>query len=292
MRRLITAAALVALAAPLLATAPSNAAPADIQIKPGALKRGPDIADAHLEGTTIRDGDVTVELSGARAMLYGKWNDFYIVATGDREWGNVKLLRVSATGATKRLAKFIDPFNTKLDSDGGQVAYSYGDSTSKPTIAVYDLKQGDEVAFNAFASLPNLLDFDQGIVVMTFLQLQGQDDHLGHDVRHHVQGELEAVQLRQPGPRPVGLLQQGPVLRRLPGAHPPQRPGRRDLDELRRADRGGLPRRQTRGDDRLARRRHRARRRHGAQDRRRTRRALLDQRVLRPRSGGRPPPSC
>jgi hypothetical protein len=92
----------------------------------------------------------------------------YVVATGDKEWGNVKLLQVTASGATKQLAKFIDPFNTLLDADGGQVAYSYGDSTSKPTIAVYDLALKSEVSVNAFASLPTLLDFDEGSVVASF----------------------------------------------------------------------------------------------------------------------------
>ena len=56
----------------------------------------------------------------------------YVAATGDKEWGNVKLVQVTASGATKQLAKFIDPFNTLLDADGGQVAYSYGDSTPSP----------------------------------------------------------------------------------------------------------------------------------------------------------------
>ena len=169
MRRLITTTtALLALAAPLATAAPAVAAPADIEIKPGTLARGPDVAGAHLDGKTIHDGDVTVKLTAPRVLLYGKWNDFYIVATGDREWGNVKLLRVSADGVTKRLRKFIDPFNTQLDSDGGQVAYSYGDSTSKPTIAVYDLDQDAEVTVNAFGSLPQLLDFDEGVVVASF----------------------------------------------------------------------------------------------------------------------------
>ena len=173
MRRLLTTTtALLALAAPLLVTAPSNAAPADVVIKPGALKRGPDVAGAHLDGTTIHDGDVMVKLKQARAMLYGKWNDFYIVATGDKEWGDVKLWRISATGDTLRLARFIDPFNTDLDADGGQIAYSYGDSTSRPTIAVYDLEERTEVSVNAFASLPTLLDFDEGTVVASFFSFK------------------------------------------------------------------------------------------------------------------------
>jgi hypothetical protein len=173
MRRLLTTTtALLALAAPLLAAAPTVAAPADVEIKPGAIQRGPDIADAHLEGTTIVDGDVRVKLKPARALLYGKWNKYYIVATGDREWGDVKLWRVSPAGVTKRLAKFIDPFNTQLDPDGGQVAYSYGDATSKPTIAVYDLMQNEETSVNAFGSLPTLLDFDEGVVVASFFSFK------------------------------------------------------------------------------------------------------------------------
>ena len=103
MRRLLTTtAALLALAAPLLAAAPSSAAPPDIAIKPGAIKRGPDIAGAHLEGKTIVDGDVRVTLKAPRVLLYGKSNDVYVVATGDREWGNVKLWQVSATGRQAR----------------------------------------------------------------------------------------------------------------------------------------------------------------------------------------------
>ena len=169
MRRLITTTtALLALATPLLAAAPSHAAPPDVTIKPGTIARGPDVSGAHLEGKTIVDGDVRVTLKAPRVLLYGKSDDVYVAATGDKEWGNVKLLQVTASGATKQLAKFIDPFNTLLDADGGQVAYSYGDSTSKPTIAVYDLALKSEVSVNAFASLPTLLDFDEGSVVASF----------------------------------------------------------------------------------------------------------------------------
>ena len=169
MRRLMTTTtALLALAAPLLAAAPSSAATPDVAIKPGTIKRGPDVSGAHLEGKTIVDGDVRVTLKAPRVVLYGKSNDVYVAATGDKEWGNVRLWQVTASGATKQLAKFIDPFNTLLDADGAQVAYSYGDATSKPTIAVYDLGLKSEVSVNAFASLPTLLDFDEGTVVASF----------------------------------------------------------------------------------------------------------------------------
>jgi hypothetical protein len=173
MRRLITTTTtLLALAATLVYGAPAGAAPAEVGIKPGTIKRGPDIVGAHLQGTTIVDGDVSIALKAKRAMLYGKWNKYYVVATGDREWGNVKLLRVAPSGATKLIREFVDPFNTVLDPDGGQVAYSMGDATQKPVIEVYDLLQKQEVAINAFGSLPNLLDFDEGMVVASFFSFR------------------------------------------------------------------------------------------------------------------------
>ncbi len=169
MRRLLTTtAAVIALAAPLLAVAPSTAAPAEVTIKPGSIKRGPDVAGPHLDGTTIHDGDISVTLKAARALLYGKWKQYYIVATGNQQWGNTKLVRVAKSGNTKLLVSSIDPFNAELDADGGQVAYSYGDATQRPTIGVFDLAQKEEVISRSFASLPTLLDFDLGRVIASF----------------------------------------------------------------------------------------------------------------------------
>lgn len=169
MRRLLTTtAALLALAAPLLTTAPADAAPPEVTIKPGALTRGPDPAGAHLDGNTIHDGDVTVEVNAARVLLYGKWNQYYIVATGNKQWGNTKLVRIAKSGNTKLLVPGIDPFNTTIDADGNQIAYSYGDSTQKPTIGIYDFLQKEEVISRSFSSLPTVLDFDLGRVVASF----------------------------------------------------------------------------------------------------------------------------
>jgi hypothetical protein len=178
MRRLLTTTtALLALAAPLLTTllttgsAHAETEPPIIAIKPATIARGADIAVPHLEGTTIVDGAVRVPLNTARARLYGKWQGSYIAATGNKQWGNVKLWRVSSAGATKQLAAGIDPFNTLLDAEADQVVYSYGDSTSRPTIGLYDLGLDKELAARAFASLPTLLEFDQGLVVATFTSL-------------------------------------------------------------------------------------------------------------------------
>jgi hypothetical protein len=168
MRRLLTfTTAVVTLGVSLLSAAPSDAAET-IPIKPGALSRGPDVAGPHLEGTTIVDGTVTVKVKRPNVLLYGKWQGSYIAATGNSQWGNVKLVRIAANGTVSLLREFIDPFNAVLDADADQIAYSYGDSTQKPTLAAYDLGLDDEVSVRAFAGLPQLLAFDDGLMVASF----------------------------------------------------------------------------------------------------------------------------
>lgn len=171
MRRLLTTTAALLVTAALatwLAAAPSFAAPVQVTIKPGTLAKGPHEAGVHLDGKTIHDGAVKVKVNAGRVMLYGKWNQYYIVATGNQSWGNVKLVRVAKSGNTKLLVAGIDPFNSTLDADADRVAYSYGDTTQKPTIGVFDLVSKTEVASRSFSSLPAVLDFDEGRVIASF----------------------------------------------------------------------------------------------------------------------------
>jgi len=172
MRRLLTTTtALLALAAtaaaPMLAAAPAEAA-GTIAIKPASLPRGPDIAGPHLDGTTIIDGTVSVKVRRPNVILYGKWHDQYVAATGTSSWDKVKLVRISATGTVKVLREFIDPFTAVLDADDDQVAYSYGGNTQKPTLAVYDLGLDEEVAVRGFVAMPDLVGFGDGVVVASF----------------------------------------------------------------------------------------------------------------------------
>ena len=172
MRRLLTTTtALLAMgataAAPLLVTAPAEAAET-ITIKPASLPRGPDISGARLDGTTIVDGDVSVKVKRPRVILYGKWHDQYVAATGNSAWDKVKLVRISAGGTVTLLREFIDPFTAVLDADDDQIAYSYGGNTQKPTLAAYDLGLDKEVSVHGFAAIPQLLAFDDGLIVASF----------------------------------------------------------------------------------------------------------------------------
>ena len=172
MRRLLTTTtALLAMAAtavaPLLVTAPADAAET-ITIKPASLPRGPDISGAHLDGTTIVDGDVSVKVKRPNVILYGKWHDQYVAATGSSAWDKVKLVRISATGTVTVLREFIDPFTAQLDAENDQIAYSYGDSTQKPTLAVYDLGLDEEASIHSFAAIPTSSAFGDGLAVASF----------------------------------------------------------------------------------------------------------------------------
>jgi hypothetical protein len=174
MRRLLTTTiAGLALTAPLLTSAAASAqAPSPLEIKPGKLARGADVSVPHLDGTTIVDGAIRIEVDVKRVLLYGKWKNAYIAALGNAQWGNVRLARVAKNGAVKVLREGIDPFNAVLDAEADQVAYSFGDATQLPTLEVYDLGLKDEVAARGFSSLPTLLEFDEGLVVASFADVK------------------------------------------------------------------------------------------------------------------------
>lgn len=166
MRRLLSPAMVsLTLAGALLTAAPAGAV-TDLRIEPASIARGPDVAVPYLDGTTIVDGQTRVPLPGHNALLYGTWRGSYVAATGNAQWGNVRLWLVPAQGTPTRLRSGIDPFNTILD--GGRIAYSYGVNISRPTIAVYDLALARETTVHAFAALPTLVDFGDGRVLATF----------------------------------------------------------------------------------------------------------------------------
>jgi hypothetical protein len=166
MRRLLTTGvALAALATPLLAAAPSTAAPVQVTIKPTALQKGPHQAGVHLDGKTIHDGSVKVKVDAERVLLFGKWNQYYIVATGNQSWGNVKLVRVAKSGNTRLLLAGFDPFNAELDADADRVALARAVNSLEPRIAVFDLVSKTEVASLGVPAAPALLDYDQGRVI-------------------------------------------------------------------------------------------------------------------------------
>jgi hypothetical protein len=103
-----------------------------------------------------------------QVVLYGAWKSYYFAATDNAQGANVKLVRIARSGAVKVLREFIDPYSAVLDADNDQIAYSYGGSTQKPTLAVYDLGLKDEVSVHGFSSLPTLLDFRDGLMVASF----------------------------------------------------------------------------------------------------------------------------
>lgn len=165
MRRLLTTIITTLVLASALAPATAQSG---LEIKPGKLPRGADVAGPHLDGTTIVDGDTRIAVKTPRLLLLGKWENVYVATTGDRAWGNPRLVKVTKSGTVKVLRKFIDPFNAKLDPESGQVAYSFGDEIQKPTLAIYDLTLKDEIAARAFSSPPTLVAFDQGLIVTSF----------------------------------------------------------------------------------------------------------------------------
>ena len=233
-----------------------------------------------------------IKLKAPRALLYGKWNDELHRGHRRPRVGQRQAVAGRGRPARRRSSRRSSTRSTPCSTPTAARSPTPTATPPKPTIEVYDLEQNDEVAVNAFASLPNLLDFDEGLVVASFFDFKVRTITWDTVADETVKVNSRRRNYASMAHDLLGLLQQGPVQRRLPGARPPQRPDRRVLDQLRRADRRGLARRQAGGDHRAAQRRHRPRRRDGAQDRRRARSRTTPSTAGSAGSGGRPRPSC
>lgn len=153
---------LAALAAGLTAivvTGTAVAVPAVTEIKPGSLPRGADVAIPHLEGKSVVDGDVRIQVRGATVRLLGKSGAAYVVNTLNRDFTVSRLLRVGSDGSTTVLAEgdegeLAEPL---LSSDGLRVlAVRYrGKST---TVRAWSVATGQVEAKRLFRGFPSLLD--------------------------------------------------------------------------------------------------------------------------------------
>ena len=151
MRRLLTTTiAGLALAAPLLTSVAASAqAPSPLEIKPGKLARGADISaptSMARPSSTAPSGSSWTS-SGCCSTASG--TNAYIAALGNAQWGNVTARAGRQERQGEGAARGIDPFNTVLDAEADQIAYSFGDATSVATLEVYDLGIKGAVAARA-----------------------------------------------------------------------------------------------------------------------------------------------
>jgi hypothetical protein len=157
--RRLTALGAATLAAGLatgLLAAPATAKPA-ITLTPTGLPRGADVAVPHLEGTTVVDGAVRVDVKAPTVRLLGKTGADYVVGTADKQGGHGRIYRVTAQGATTLLAR-ANVYQTLLSGDGARVIATHSTRTAKGTITAYDATTGARIASHTFTGYPYALD--------------------------------------------------------------------------------------------------------------------------------------
>lgn len=192
--RLVTALAAGTLAVTLAPSA-AQAKPA-INLTPGSLTRGADVAIPHLDGKTVIDGAVRVKIKAPTVRLLGKSGADYIVATANREGGNGKIFRVAAGGTMTRLAK-ANVWNSELSDDGAKVVAVKVRRSLKSEVTVFDATTGAALAKRSFNDYTSILDADGDQVLLsvgykTILWTTGTDKTRVVARRYGFRGDLSA----------------------------------------------------------------------------------------------------
>ena len=141
MRRPISTALLVALAAGAALAVPAQAAAPTVELQPDRLARGADIAIPHIEDGDFVDGERRVELPGTVARVIGEVDGGWLVATNnvDRK-RNRRVVRVGADGAVVDVLRDIDVSTVVLSADGSTLAWQQFVSGGRKTITyAYDV---------------------------------------------------------------------------------------------------------------------------------------------------------
>lgn len=170
MKRLLTAAlaatAPLALLALVASTASAHAVETVDLSRPGSLERGDDVRLPHLEGTTVVDGELRVEVRNAMALL-GPSGDDYLVTTRN-DHGLYRVKRVAPDGSTTVLLRGPQALYTVLSDDGVHLVRT--DNRRMTGLTAYDATDGTEVASRTFRGYVEVLDADGGVVLVSSWQ--------------------------------------------------------------------------------------------------------------------------
>ena len=157
----LAAAASLALVAVVTPGASAHAVETVDLSRPGSLERGDDVRLPHLEGTTLVDGELRIEVPNAITLL-GPSEDDYLVSTRDSR-GVYRVKRVAPDGSKAVLLRGRRALYTVLSDDGRHLIGT--DNRRLTTLTAYDATDGTEVAGHTFRSRLEVLDADGGVVL-------------------------------------------------------------------------------------------------------------------------------
>jgi hypothetical protein len=145
MRHLTRSVAALAVAGSLALAAPATAAAPTIELKPGTLPRGVDVAVLHLEGHhTIVDGDRRIRTDDRLLSVLGRSGSAWLATSDTREGTRPRLVRVRPDGSARVLLRGPAAYAVDVSADGERVlstrTATHGVSTR---VLVYDARSAD-----------------------------------------------------------------------------------------------------------------------------------------------------
>ncbi|GAW49138.1 MULTISPECIES: hypothetical protein [unclassified Nocardioides] len=164
---LAAATALIALAAvcasPAVAAAPE--APT-VELKPGSIERGADIAGPHVEGSTVVDGSLRITLDSPHVSLLGTSGKAYVVLVSEKDGSAPKVLRVRRDDGYRVLTRGQDSWDVVLSDDGDHLLSTPSYSAHRTVVRVLDATTGDPVQERTFPGSATVLSADGGRAVL------------------------------------------------------------------------------------------------------------------------------
>lgn len=149
-----------------LGALPTYAASDTVDLRhPGTRDRGADVRIAHIEGDTIVDGEVRIDLGTTRLLLLGPSGEDYVVQTWRERGGRVKVKRVTPDGDVTVLLRGRESWGAVLSSDGAHLLTT--DRRRRATITAYDATDGSEIASRRFRGYGFVVDADGQTVLVS-----------------------------------------------------------------------------------------------------------------------------
>lgn len=159
MKPTLVASTLAAAAVLLGTAAPAGAVPVT-ELRPAQLERGEDVAIPHLEGKTVVDGDIRIDVRAGAVSLLGKSGDDYVVGAANSSYsGRFRALRITPEGERTVLFRDVPIYELELSDDGAQIsAAQYRDPGTR--VRVFSALDGALQASRKFAGSAYPLDLD------------------------------------------------------------------------------------------------------------------------------------
>lgn len=162
--QLIAATALLALVGAV--AAPAGAAAPTVELRPGSLDRGDDVAGPHVEGRTLVDGTLRISFRWPNVTLLGTSGTAYVVNVSRTDGTHQQTLRVHRDDSFTVLARGLDSSEVLLSGDGDHLVTTPDAGSSRTTVRVLDARTRAVVDTREFPGYVSVLDADEGRAIL------------------------------------------------------------------------------------------------------------------------------